>query len=289
MNFLKKTLFILSISLVTPVFAQTIDESLKTNPLLELGINTKILGLKGNVIEMQEHKFVTDVHGRTSNDSASVTNQYKFDQNGFTKEIEETIRNSQSKRSFFSYTNKGYISHIDIETIPLQNDDDTTNTVTEKNPLFSTLDYKYVQKKNILYKGEDFIVSNPKKTITKKEYFYHFNDINQIFQIDFQSADVIIQYSYGANGLIRESLTSKSGVASYKNSYKYDRNNRMISVTTVNSGNTTKFPNEEKVITYKVDSKGNITEKKIKSYQYLPQGEKIFLEGCLYLYNYIYL
>ena len=288
MNFLKKTLFILSISLVTPLFAQSIDESLKTNPLLELGVNTKILGLKGNVLEMQEHIFVTDALGRTSNDSASVSNQYKFDQNGFTKEIEETVRNVQSKKSFFSYTNKGYISHIDIETTLKQNSNDTTEAAIEKDPVFSTVDYKYVQKKNILYKGEDFIASTPKK-ITKKEYFYHFNDGNQIFQIDFQTENSMTQYSYDSNGLIKESLTSKSGVASYKNGYKYDRNNRLVTITTINSGNITKSPNEERIISYKVDAKGNITEKKIKSYQYSQEGKKIFVEGYLYLYNYTYL
>lgn len=289
MNFLKKTLFILSISLVTPVFAQTIEESLKTNPLLDLGVNTKILGLKGNVLEMQENKFVIDGHGHTSNDSASVSNQYKFDQNGLTKEIEETIRNTQSKKSFFSYTNKGYISHIDIETISLIKDKDSTKNTYEQDPIFSTVDYRYVKKKNILYKGEDYKHNLPQKVTIQKEYFYHFNDANQIFQIDYKTSDSKIQYNYDINGFIKQSLTSKSGIATYKNIYRYDRNNRIINIATFHSGNTTKYPNEETVITYKLDSNGNTIEEKVKSYLYTSQGTKNFKEGYLYLYNYTYL
>jgi hypothetical protein len=288
MIFIQKALFILSFSLIiTPALAQTVDASLKINPLLELGINTKTLGLKGNVLEMQEHKFATDMQGHTKNDSASVSIQYKFDQNGFTKEIEETIKNKQSKKSFFSYTNKGYNSHIDIETTLVTTQNDSTET--EKDPFFSTVDYKYVQKKNILYKGEDYVESMPKKKTTKKEYFYHFNDGEQIFQIVDQTSDLITQYNYDSNGLIKESLTSKSGVASYKNNYKYDRNDRLINITSIYSSNKVKSPNEETFITYKLDLKGNIIEKKIKSYKYSSKGDKIFTEGLLYLYNYTYL
>lgn len=290
MIFLKKPLIISTLLLtIASVSAQNNDLILKTNPLLELGINTKILGLKGNVKEMQEHKFITDDQGHATNDSATVSNLYKFSQNGLTQEIEETIRNLQSKKSFFSYTNKNFVSHIDIETTLLSNEKDSIETASEKDPIFSSVDCKYVPKKNILYKGEDYTQSSPKKKTTRKEYFYHFNDGNQIFQVDYQSADIVTQYNYNSNGLIKESLTSKSGVVSYKNNYKYDRNNRLISIVTINSGNSTKYPNEEMIITYKLDSNGNTIEKKIKNFQYSPQGIKEFTEGYLYLYNYTYL
>ncbi|PJJ08709.1 hypothetical protein CLU83_1999 [Flavobacterium sp. 1] len=280
--------------MINPVFAQISDESLKTNPMLELfGSNAKTLRLKGNVKEMQEHKFATDVQGHTTNDSASVSNQYKFDSNGITVEIEETLRDLQTKKSFFSYTNKGFVSHIDIETTLLSNEKDTavveTENTAEKDPLFSSVDYKYVQKKNILFKGEDFIEGTPKKTTARKEYFYHFNDYNQIFQIDYQTSDLVVKYNYDANGLIKESLTLKSGLPFSKNIYKYDRNNRLINFTTINSDNNTKYPNQETVISYKLDSSGNAIEKKVKNYLYSPEGNKKFNEGYLYLYNYTYL
>ncbi|WP_348822944.1 hypothetical protein [Flavobacterium aestuarii] len=289
MNFLKKSIFILSfLSFFNPALSQSIDTSLRTNPLHELGISITTLGIKGTVKEMQEHKFTTNSQGHTTNDSASVSYQYKFDPNGLTKEIEETLRNQQSKKSFFSYTNKGFVSHIDIETTLLSNETDSTQNATEKEPLFSTVDYKYVQKKNILFKGEDYIAGIPKKITDRKEYFYHFNDDNQIFQIDYQNADLVTKYNYDINGLIKESLTLKSGAPFYKNIYKYDRNNRLINIATINSDNAAKYPNEETVISYKLDSNGNAIEKKVKSYLYSPQGVKKFNEGYLYLYKYTY-
>jgi hypothetical protein len=289
MIFLKNTLFIFSFLLTIPASAQSIDATLKTNPLLELGINTKILGLKGNIKEMQERKFFIDDQGHTTNYSVLLSNQYKFDSNGLTQEIEETISNSQTKKSFFSYTNKGFVSHIDIESTLYSNEKDTTDTNPEKDPIFSTVDYKYVQKKNILFKGEDSTENNPQKVITRKEYFYHFNDDNQIFQVDHQNTDLVTKYNYDGNGLIKESLTLKSGVPFYKNIYKYDRNNRLISIVTLNSDNTTRYPNEETVITYKLDSNGNAMEKKVKNYLYSSKGTKEFNEGYLFLYNYTYL
>lgn len=289
MIFLKNTLFIFSFLLIIPASAQSIDAALKTNPLLELGINTKILGLKGNIKEMQERKFIIDDQGHTTNYSILLSNQYKFDSNGLTQEIEETISNSQSKKSFFSYTNKGFVSHIDIETTLYSNEKDTTDTNSEKDPIFSTVDYKYVQKKNILFKGEDSTENNPLKVTTRKEYFYHFNDDNQIFQVDYQTTDVVTKYNYDVNGLIKESLTLKSGAPFYKKMYKYDRNNRLINIVTLNSDNTTKYPNEEIVITYKLDSNGNAMEKKVKNYLYSSKGTKELNEGYLFLYNYTYL
>jgi len=290
MIFFKKPLVFLSMLLsINCAFAQSVDVSMRANPLLELGVNTQLLRLKGNIKEMQEHKFVTDVQGHTTNDSAFVSNQYKFDQNGLIKEIEEILRNSQTKKSFFSYTNKGFVSHIDVETTLLSSDKDTSNTNIEKDPIFSAVDYKYVQKKNILFKGEDYTAGMPKKVTARNEYFYHFNDNNQIFQIDYQSTNLVTEYNYDANGLIKESLTSKSGAPSYKNIYKYDRNNRLINIATINSDNTKKHPNEETVITYKLDPNGNTIEKKIKIFLYSPKGVKEFSEGYLYLYNYIYL
>jgi hypothetical protein len=296
MNFLKKSLLFLSMLLfINSALAQSIDVTLSANPLLELGINSQLLRLKGSVKEMQEHKFVTDAQGHTTNDSASVSNVYKFDPNGITIEIEETLRNLQSKKSFFSYTKKGYVSHIDLETNLFSKEKDTTTTdtininVTEKDPVFSAVDYKYVQKKNILFKGEDFIEGIPKKTTARKEYFYHFNDANQIFQIDYQTLDLVVKYNYDANGLIKESLTLKTGMPFFKNIYKYDRNSRLINITTINSDNNTKYPNQETVISYKIDSNGNAIEKKVKNYLYSPEGNKKFTEGYLYLYNYTYL
>ena len=271
MNFLKKSLLFLSIQFViNPALAQSTDITLNANPLLELGMNTQLLRLKGNVTEMQEHRFAVDAQGHTANDSASVSKVYKFDPNGLTKEIEQTIRNQQSKKSFFSYTNKGYVSHIDIETLLFSSEKDTADTnignEAEKDPIFSTADYKYVQKKNILFKGEDYTENVPQKTTVRKDYFYHFNDNNQIFQIDNQTSDLAIKYNYDANVLIKESLTVKSGKPFSKNIYKYDRNSRLINLTTINSDNTTKYPNEETIISYKIDSKGNAIEKKVKKY-----------------------
>lgn len=291
--FKKPTLIAVALLLANIAFAQTINYSIRTNPIIELEINTKTLELKGNIKEMQAHKFALNDHGQTTNDSASVSHIYKFNQNGSTKEIEETFRNFQTKKSFFSYTNSGYISHIDIETILLSNQKDSTavseDNTDEGNPIFSTIDYKYVQKKNILFKGEDIIQNMPQKATTRKEYFYHFNDANQIFQVDYQSSDLTTKYNYGVNGLIKESLTLKSGMASHKNVYKYDRNNRLIHVAKINSDNTTKFPSEETVITYKLDSNGNAIERKEKTFVYSPKGSKKFMEGHLYLYNYTYL
>ena len=294
MIFLKKTLLISSILLfIKPALSQSIDVSLHVNPLLELGINTQLLRLKGNITEMQEHKFAADAQGHTANDSASVSTVYKFDPNGLTKEIEEILKNQQTKKSYFSYTNKGYVSHIDIETVLFFNEKDTvlTDSVNsiKKEPIFSTADYKYVQKKNILFKGEDYTENIPKKTTVRKDYFYHFNDNNQIFQIDNQTSDLVIKYDYDASGLIKESLILKSGKALSKNIYKYDRNSRLINLTTFNSDNTTKHPNEEIFISYKLDNKGNTIEKKIKNYLYSPEGIKKFNEGYIYLYNYTYL
>ncbi|HSD08366.1 hypothetical protein [Flavobacterium sp.] len=292
MIFLKKALFHLTILLcASPLLAQTTDISLKTNPLLELGINTNNLALKGNIKEMQEHQFVTNEQGHTTNDSASISYIYKFDQNGMAKEIEETIRNLQTKKSFYSYTNRGFISHIDIETTRLLTENDSTqiDSVSNDLPDFSTMDYKYVQKKNILFKSEDYIINTPKKNTTRTEYFYHFNDENQISQIDYQTSDLTTKFNYDANGVLKETLTLKSGVPFYKNIYKYDRNNRLINIAKINSDNTSKFPSEETVISYKIDSNGNITEKKIKTFLYSSKAPKKFVQGNLYLYQYTYL
>jgi hypothetical protein len=151
------------------------------------------------------------------------------------------------------------------------------------------VDCKYVQKKNILFKGEDYMAGTPKKVTDRKEYFYHFNDDNQIFQIDYQTSDLVTKYNYDSNGLIKESLTLKSGAPFYKNIYKYDRGNRIINISTINSNNATRYPNEETVITYKLDANGNAIEKKIKNYLYSKEGVKKFNEGYLYLYKYTYL
>ena len=83
--------------------------------------------------------------------------------------------------------------------------------------------------------------------------------------------------------------TFKSGVLSHKNIYKYDRNNRLINIATINSDNNTKYPNQEMVITYKLDETGNAIEKKMVTYLYNTKGVKEFLEGFLNLYNYTYL
>jgi len=289
MIFFKKPIItIVTLLYINILLAQSVDILLKTNPLLELGINTKTLALKGNIKEMQEHLFVIDNQEHSTNDSVVVSNVYKFDPNGFTIEIEETINNLQTKNSFFSYTNKGYISHIDIETTPILQDKDSI-AIKSDTPVFSTVDYKYVPKKNILYKGEDFTEKLPKKTTIRKEYFYHFNDENQIFQINDQNIDVTTLFNYNSNGLLKESLTSKSGITSHKNIYKYDRNNRVVSIITINPDNATKFPNKETTILYKLDPKGNVTEKKVKTYLYSPKGTKKFIEGFLFLYNYTYL
>lgn len=289
MNFLEKSIFILSfLYFSNPAAAQSTDIALKTDPLYELGMSTKTLGINGTVKEMQEHKFITDNQGHTTNDSASVSYHYKFDKNGLTKELEETLRNLQTKKSFFSYTNKGFVSHIDVETTFFSKELDTTENITEKDPSFSTVDCKYVQKKNILFKGEDYMAGTPKKVTDRKEYFYHFNDDNQIFQIDYQTSDLVTKYNYDSNGLIKESLTLKSGAPFYKNIYKYDRSNRIINISTIKSNNATRYPNEETVITYKLDANGNAIEKKIKNYLYSKEGVKKFNEGYLYLYNYTY-
>lgn len=294
MNTIKKNLFIISLLLlINPVFAQISDESLKTNPLLELyGSNVKTLGLKGNVTQMHEQQFSINAKGNTTGDSELINNFYKFNTEGSTKEFEQNYKYILSKKHFFSYTNKGYISHIDIETINVAKDKDTTETNLEnetQTPAFSSADYKYVQKKNILYKGEEVTESSPKKTTTKKEYFYHFNDDNQIYQIDYQSTNLTTKYIYDSNALVKEINTFKSDILSHKNIYKYDRNNRLINITTINSDNNTKYPNQEIIITYKLDENGNVIEKKMITYLYNNKGTKEFLEGFLNLYNYTYL
>lgn len=289
-----KNLFIISLLLlINPVFAQILDESLKINPMLELyGSNAKTLGLKGNVVQMHEQQFSINAKGNITGDSELINNFYKFYPEGSTKEFEQNYKYLLSKKNFFSYTNKGYISHVDIETVNVVKDKDTTETNLEnetQTPDFSIADYKYVQKKNILYKGEEVTEGSPKKTITRKEFFYHFNDDNQIFQIDYQSADLTTKYIYDSNALVKELHTFKSGVLSHKNIYKYDRNNRLINIATINPDNNTKYPNQEMVITYKLDETGNAIEKKMVTYLYNTKGVKEFLEGFLNLYNYTYL
>ena len=289
-----KNLFVISLLLlINPVFAQFSDENLTTNPLMELyGTNAKTLALKGNVTQMRIQQFLIDEKGNKSIDTVTFSNLYKFDKNGLTQEFEQNYKDLQSKKNYFSYTNKGYVSHIDIETINFLKDKDTsdTNLINQSlTPDYSTVDYKYVQKKNILFKGEDFIEGMPKKTTARKEYFYHFNDENQIFQIDYQTSDLAIKYNYDTNGLLKESLTLKSGLPFSKNIYKYDRNSRLTNITTINSATITKYPSEETVISYKLDSNGNAIEKKVKNYLYSPEGNKKINEGYLYLYNYTYL
>ena len=289
-----KNLFVISLLLlINPVFAQFSDENLTTNPLMELyGTNAKTLALKGNVTQMRIQQFLIDEKGNKSIDTVTFSNLYKFDKNGLTQEFEQNYKDLQSKKNYFSYTNKGYVSHIDIETINFLKDKDTsdTNLINQSlTPDYSTVDYKYVQKKNILFKGEDFIEGMPKKTTARKEYFYHFNDENQIFQIDYQTLDLAIKYNYDTNGLLKESLTLKSALPFSKNIYKYDRNSRLTNITTINSATITKYPSEETVISYKLDSNGNAIEKKVKNYLYSPEGNKKINEGYLYLYNYTYL
>jgi hypothetical protein len=290
MNTSKKLFIISLLLLINPVFAQISDETLKTNPMMELyGTNAKTLALKGNVTQMRVQQFLIDEKGNKSIDTVSFSNLYKFDKNGLTQEFEQNYKDLQSKKNYFSYTNKGYISHVDIETINFLKDKDTsdTNLINQSlTPDYSTVDYKYVQKKNILFKGEDFIEGMPKKTTARKEYFYHFNDENKIFQIDYQTADLVIKYNYDTNGLPKESLTLKSGLPFSKNIYKYDRNSRLTNMTTINSDNSTKYPSEETVISYKLDSNGNAIEKNVKKYLYSPEGNKKFKDGYLYLYNY---
>jgi hypothetical protein len=288
-----KNLFIISLTLlINPAFAQISDESLKNNPMLELlGSNAKTLGLKGNVIQMQEQQFTLDAKGNKTDTSSVFSNHYKFDKDGLTKEFEENYTAFQSKKYFFSYTNKGYVSHIDIETTNLPKDQDTSDTNLANQSattFFSTVDYKYVKKKNILYKGQENIEGESKKINTRNEYFYHFNDENQIVQIDNQSTDFATKYIYDSNGLIKEVHTLKRDILTYKAFYKYDTNNRIINIATINSDNKTKYPNIETLLNYKLDNKGNVIEKKIISYLYSPNGTKDFLEGNLYQYDYMY-
>ncbi|WP_264564874.1 hypothetical protein [Flavobacterium sp. N3904] len=287
-NFTKSIFSLCLFLLINPVFSQVNDETSKANPMLELlGSNAKTLGLKGNVKEMQEQKFSLDAKGKKIVDSVLSNNIYKFDKDGLTKEFEQNYSNTQSKKYFFSYTNKGYISHIDIETTDLSKNKDTSDTYLTNQYLaavFSTVDYKYVKKKNILYKGED--QTEGKKNI-RNEYFYHFNDDNQIVQIDYQSTDLTTKYIYDSNGLIKEIYSLKSGIITNKAVCKYEKN-ILINILTISTDNKTKLPNNETVINYKFDTKGNITEKKIVSYLYSPNGNKEFLEGNLYQYDYIY-
>lgn len=294
MNTIKQKLFITSLLLlINPLFAQISDESLKINPLLELfGSNAKTLELKGNVTQMRVQQFLIDAKGNKIVDSLTFSNLYKFDKDGLTKEFGQVFTDLQSKTHFYSYTNKGYISHIDVETADLAKEKDTTenNLNNQSSTLnFSTVDYKYVQKKNILYKGEEISDGSSKKTTTRKEYFYHFNDGNQIVQIDYQSADLITKYIYDFNALLKETQTSKSGVLLHKNIYRYDRNNRLTNIITINADNNTKYPNKEISVAYKFDNKGNITEKKMVTYLYSAKGGKSFFEAFLNLYNYDYL
>jgi len=293
----KKNLFIISLLLlINPLFAQISDETIKINPMLELfGANAKTLALKGNVTQMRVQQFLTDAKGNKIIDSLTFSNLYKFDKDGLTKEFEQNYKNLQSKTHFYSYNNKGYISHIDIETLDLAKKNDSLNTASDStavnessSPVYSTVDYKYVQKKNILYKGEDFTEKPAKKTSTRNEYFYHLNDDSQIEQIDYQSADIMTKYFYESNALVKEVHTFKSGILTCKNIYKYDRNNRLTNIAVINSDNTVKYPNKETIITYKLDEKGNITEKKMTTYLYSSKGNKEFLEGFLNLYNYTY-
>lgn len=293
MLFKKKNNFIVSLLLLaTPLFAQISDVSLKTNPMLELfGSNAKTMDLKGNVVQMHEQLFSINAKGDKT-ETELINNFYKFYPEGSIKEFEQNYEYLFSKKYFFSYTNKGYISHIDIETINLAKDKDTTNTNLENEssePVFSVVDYKYVEKKNILYKGEDVSEGSPKKKTTRKEYFYHFNDDNQIVQIDDKSADISTKYIYETDVFIKETQILKSGILSHKNIYKYDRNNRLTNIVTIYSDNKTKYPNKEIAITYKVDNKGNIIEKKTNIFLYTAKGTKEFLEGFLNLYNYTYL
>lgn len=293
MLFKKKNNFIVSLLLLaTPLFAQISDVSLKTNPMLELfGSNAKTMDLKGNVVQMHEQLFSINAKGDKT-ETELINNFYKFYPEGSIKEFEQNYEYLFSKKYFFSYTNKGYISHIDIETINLAKDKDTTNTNLENEssePVFSVVDYKYVEKKNILYKGEDVSEGSPKKKTTRKEYFYHFNDDNQIVQIDDKSADISTKYIYETDVFIKETQILKSGILSHKNIYKYDRNNRLTNIVTIYSDNKTKYPNKEIAITYKVDNKGNIIEKKTNTFLYTAKGTKEFLEGFLNLYNYTYL
>ncbi|MDR6843468.1 hypothetical protein [Flavobacterium granuli] len=260
--------------------------------MLELyGSNAKTLELKGNVTQMHEQQFSINVKGNTTGDTELVNNFYKFHTEGSTKEFEQNYKYILSKKQFFSYTNKGYISHVDIETVNVSKDKDTINTNLEneaQTPDFSTVDYKYVQKKNILYKGEEITEGTSKKKTTRNEYFYHFNDDNQIVQIDYQSTETTTKYIYDSNALVKEEHTFKSGILSHKNIYKYDRNNRPIDIITINSDNNTKYPNREIIITYKLDENGNVIEKKMNIYLYNSKGIKEFLEGFLNLYNYTY-
>jgi hypothetical protein len=240
---------------------------------------------------MHEQQFLINAKGDKI-DSELINNFYKFYPEGSTKEFEQNYKYLWSENHFFSYTNKGYISHIDIATVNAVKVKDTADTNLENEsptPDFSTIDFKYVQKKNILYKGEEVTQSSPKKRTIRKEYFYHFNDDNQIFQVDDQSKEISTKYIYDVNGLVEETQTLKSGVFSYKNIYKYDRNNRLTSIATINSGNNSNLPNKVLSISYKFDDNGNVIEKKMMAYQYSPKGIKEFLEGFLNLYNYTYL
>lgn len=298
MTIKKKNLFILSLLLllINPLFAQISDQSLKSNPALELfGSNPKTLNLKGNVAQMHEQQFSINAKGEKT-ETELINTFYKFSTEGSTKEFEQNYEYLQSEKHFFSYTNKGYISHIDIETLDLTKKKDTLNTTLDSTvvnespaPVFSTIDYKYVQKKNILYKGEEIAKASSPKKITRNEYFYQFNDYNQIVFINYQSSAISTKYIYDANGLVKETQTFQSDVLSNKNIYKYDHNNNLIKITTINSDNTTKYPNKEISITYKFDTKGNIIEKKKITYLYSPNGIKEFSEGFLNVYNYTYL
>jgi len=219
------------------VFSQVNDETFKAIPLQELfGTNTKVLGLKGAIKVMQEQKFSLDSKGNKTADSLVFSNLYKFNKDGLTTECEQNYKALQSKKYFFSYTNQGYISHIDIETVHFYVEKDSTDTIwvnQSETPDYSTVDFKYVRKKNILYKGEEEMSGLPKKVNSRAEFFYHFNDEDKIIQVDDKKSDYIANYSYTSNDLVKEIQTFKSGSLFNKNSYKYDRNNRIVNITTI--------------------------------------------------------
>ena len=293
MNNFTKSFFTFSLLfLMNPVFSQVNDETFKAIPLQDLfGTNTKVLGLKGTVKVMQEKKFILDAKGNKTADSLVFSNLYKFNNDGLTTECVQNYKALQSKKYFFSYTNQGYVSHIDIETIHFYIEKDSTDAIwvnQSETPDYSTVDYKYVRKKNILYKGEEEISGFPKKVNSRNEFFYHFNEEDKIIQVDDKTSDYTTNYSYTPNDLVKEIQIFKSGSVFNKNSYKYDRNNRIVNIITINLKSNTKEPNKETAISYKLDDNGNIIEKKMKTYAYAPNGNKEFLESFLYEYNYIY-
>ena len=65
-------------------------------------------------------------------------------------------------------------------------------------------------------KGEEFTEGSPKKTTIRNEYFYHFNDDNQIFQIDYQTADLATKYNYDSNALDKRIIYFEIRILSLK-------------------------------------------------------------------------